>query len=422
MMVADVGMLREMLASLPRAAFAFAYGSGALNQDPPIAFSPHPHISHTTTTTANPCSSSSSISTTTTLTTTTALSASVSAIKGSSSRGGSSSSAPCSGFVLSKRGGNKAKMVDFIVAVEDPASWHEENMTTCGNTAHYSSLMRALGPRACARLQDAQHFGARMYFNTLVPFRSERPQQQLFKYGVISTTALAHDIKHWSWLYAAGRLQKPVRILTRNTQLERLNKLNIENAARAALLTLPETFREEDMYVALASLSYTGDVRMAVRAEDCDKTRHIVRGNPEGFRALYTPAVRMLTKAGMLCRASSCSTEFHQPHDVDSRARLLGALPERFLRKLAPARAPNTLSSCELAREIAQRGPLLSRKALLDALKSVVRASSLQQSVKGALTAGIVRSVKYAAAKFAAGRASFAVRAAAAAATASVRS
>ena len=73
--------------------------------------------------------------------------------------------------------------------------------------------MRKLGHKAVSDLQE--QYGAQMIFNTLIPF-----EEGLIKYGVISRADFISDLLDWDTLYAAGRLQKPVRIL------EKLNKFD----------------------------------------------------------------------------------------------------------------------------------------------------------------------------------------------------
>mmetsp|Transcript_3051 Transcript_3051/g.5393 ORF Transcript_3051/g.5393 Transcript_3051/m.5393 type:complete len:376 (-) Transcript_3051:132-1259(-) len=364
-MAADGQLLEDIVGSLPRSEFAFAYGSGAITQS--LSSSNHglaqllPSNSSCTSLQTSP---SDSIS------------------------------AP--------------KVVDFIVAVNDPEEWHRQNLEIDSNRTHYSAFMRTLGPHAIAKLQDAQ-FGARMYFNTLIPWRRSH---RMFKYGVISVKSLEYDLMHWTWMYAAGRLQKPVRMIVRNQKLEELNQINIQNATRAALVTLPEQFEEEDMFVALASLSYTGDVRMEFQAEDAMKAKKIVCGNLDGFRRLYEPAFRSLDN--IFSRQSRSSSKFNQAFDVESRTLLLSGLPRAFLMRIQNSicsknglrLSDDYQSRSEIARWIAMHGPQSCRSAILSSVKGIVRHSSLQQSLKGTLTAGFSRSVRYACAKLIAGRSS----------------
>ena len=67
-------------------------------------------------------------------------------------------------------------------------------------------VLRHVGGHLLADFQDKT--GARLYFNTLIPF-----EKGLIKYGVISTDALLSDLLDWESLYAGGRLHKPVNVL-----------------------------------------------------------------------------------------------------------------------------------------------------------------------------------------------------------------
>ncbi|XP_073772187.1 phosphatidate cytidylyltransferase, mitochondrial isoform X1 [Danio rerio] len=147
--------------------------------------------------------------------------------------------------------GHMAKnMLDFVFAVDDPVTWHTMNLIE--NRKHYSFL-RFLGPKQISSIQS--DYGAGVYFNTLVP-----AEDRLIKYGVISTDALIDDLLHWKTLYVAGRLHKPVRILlqSENGNLRSALLGNLKSAVIASFLMLPESFSEEELYLQIAGLSYSG--------------------------------------------------------------------------------------------------------------------------------------------------------------------
>ncbi|XP_027558945.1 phosphatidate cytidylyltransferase, mitochondrial isoform X5 [Neopelma chrysocephalum] len=112
---------------------------------------------------------------------------------------------------------------------------------------------------------------------------------EMIKYGVISTDTLIDDLFHWKTLYVAGRLQKPVKILTQNenSKLQAALVSNLKSAVTAAFLMLPESFSEEDLYMQIAGLSYSGDFRMII-GEDRLKVQNIVKPNIPHFQKLYS--------------------------------------------------------------------------------------------------------------------------------------
>ncbi|XP_030632929.1 phosphatidate cytidylyltransferase, mitochondrial isoform X2 [Chanos chanos] len=169
-------------------------------------------------------------------------------------------------------------MVDFVFAVDDPVTWHTMNLIE--NRKHYSFL-KYLGPKQISNIQN-EH-GAGVYFNTLIP-----ADGRLIKYGVISTDTLVDDLLHWKTLYIAGRLHKPVRILLQsdNGKLRAALVGNLKSAVTASFLMLPESFSEEDLFLQIAGLSYSGDFRMVI-GEDKSKVSNIVKDNLQHFRSLY---------------------------------------------------------------------------------------------------------------------------------------
>ena len=80
----------------------------------------------------------------------------------------------------------------------------------------------------------------------------------------------------WRTLYVAGRLHKPVKVLECQPSLQAALNSNLSAALTTALLLLPQHFTEEQLYLNLAAISYTGDFRMVV-GEDKIKVANIVR-------------------------------------------------------------------------------------------------------------------------------------------------
>ena len=169
---------------------------------------------------------------------------------------------------------SSSPMVDFIFVVKDSEKWHRENLIK--NPHHYTSLI-PLKEKCIAWVQD--RIPAHFWFNAYVPFPVReglsKESKVLMKYGVINEENAIDDLSNWSNLYLAGRLHKPVRILRSNSVYDRLLEQNLEFAVNTSLLLLPEQFNEMDLYMSVAGLSYLGDIRMKVGAENPKKVFHL---------------------------------------------------------------------------------------------------------------------------------------------------
>ncbi|XP_071550753.1 phosphatidate cytidylyltransferase, mitochondrial isoform X2 [Panulirus ornatus] len=275
-------------------------------------------------------------------------------------------------------------MMDFIFVVRDPHEWHKANIAR--NPRHYSFL-RFAGPHFIANVQE--NWGAKIYFNTLVP-----THEGMIKYGVISHTSVITDLLDWDTLYVAGRLHKPVFMLHQASEDEELHsalKINLYAALHTALLLLPESFSEDQLYMALAGISYTGDMRMHV-GEDQNKVTNIVQAQTQEFRSLYAPVLKGLEEYVLLDSSKGMGEQ-----DTSPPARLyhLSMLPKKLqlmlIKEWNKDRRSRDLE--DVLRAAAHDTD--SADVIVKGIQDIVKISSLTQSVKGILTAGATKSVRY---------------------------
>lgn len=264
----------------------------------------------------------------------------------------------------------KDTLIDLIFCVDDPLQWHTRNIAM--NPSHYS-FMRSLGPSAIAKFQT--NYGANIYCNTLVPI----DENCMVKYGVIATNDLCNDLNHWTDLYVAGRLHKPVTALIEpnGKHIESAIEKNFTNAICVALLLLPAEFSYYDLFYEIAQMSYNGDFRM-VFGENKNKVRNIVQPQLEGFVHLYQPHLRQLSH----CLHLPNSTDFREGRIEQSKS------PEiiRYLLRGLPKSLEDELNASEI-------GDM--NKLLKGIMAKKVRRSSITQSIKNIPTAGLSKSMRY---------------------------
>jgi mitochondrial translocator assembly and maintenance protein 41 len=267
------------------------------------------------------------------------------------------------------------KMLDLVFVVDDPLNWHKQNLEN--NPLHYASHMRAFGAGFITRVQEG--YSAGMYYNTLVPMRSQ--PHRLMKYGVISAVELDRDLKTWHTLYLAGRLHKPVVFMSKpSEQLASTLRNNLSFALRTALYLLPEKFSKLELYLAIAGLSYSGDFRM-IFGENPDKVKNIVKPNLHLFDNLYQNVLSRHSEYITTMGVGSDDGYFAQDKSPHMKQQLYSALPPLLLKSnggLSVVESPDVIRS---------------------RLKAIVMRSSLQQSAKGIVTAGPMKSVNYTSAK-----------------------
>ncbi|XP_012262379.2 phosphatidate cytidylyltransferase, mitochondrial [Athalia rosae] len=298
-----------------------------------------------------------------------------------------------SGVMKQKVGDLSKNMLDLVFVVGNPGQWHKENIER--NPGHYAWMMQKLGHKAVAHVQE--RWDAKIYYNTLVKTKEGR----LIKYGVISEVSLIEDLLDWNVLYLAGRLHKPVQVLVKpleESALRRALLQNLHSAVHAALIMLPEHFSEADFYRAIASLSYNGDFRM-IFGEDKNKVNNIVIPQLQRFRSLYGPVLKHFDRYIEIPKADEAAVMCHQDTSPFARIHHLNHLPRMPRVKLVRSwsQGPRSRDTEDCLRAIAH-DPECS-EILEQCLKDIVWRSSVSQSLKGIITVGIAKSIKYSGAK-----------------------
>lgn len=284
-------------------------------------------------------------------------------------------------------------MVDLIFVVHNVNQWHAENLKL--NPKHYAQPLRFLGHRAIANVQEK--WGAKVYYNTLVKMAGG----YTIKYGIISEVSLIEDLLDWNDLYLAGRLHKPVKVLVEpneHSQLPTALVQNLHSAVHAALLLLPQHFTETDFYKTIAGLSYNGDFRMTF-GENKEKVNNIVLPQITHFKQLYSPILQHFENYVDIPKSDKMAITCHQDTSPATKVHHLNQLPRMPQVKLVRAwsQGPRSKDTEDCLRAIAhdpECGEILE-----ECLKKIVWRSSVTQSLKGIPTAGLVKSVKYSAAK-----------------------
>ena len=311
-------------------------------------------------------------------------------------------------------------MIDFIFGVSHTQHWHSLNLQQ--HRDHYSSI-GSLGSYVVSRVQDS--WGAGVYFHPYVTVNGT-----LIKYGVVNIDTLCTDLSSWTTLYLAGRLQKPVKILRDDPRVRLANQVNLLSAVRTALLLLPESFTENDLYSTIAGISYMGDVRMSLPAENMSKVNNIVNNQLPNFRRLYAPLIDTLPNVSFLDSTRNTNpswpddptlnAKLAQDMDPLKRGNMVRRLPKAFREKVYFAfqsryRIP-TIEFDKMLEEsadedaggsikrrqggrfeqrVADEGEDVLRKEVGGVIRKTIGWPSVSQSVKSLFTAGMGRSWRY---------------------------
>lgn len=336
---------------------------------------------------------------------------------GSSSKEKSQSHSDLSPAISSAQNG-RGKMIDFIFGVSYTQHWHSLNLQQ--HRDHYSAV-GSLGSSFVSRIQD--DWGAGLYFNPYITVNGT-----LIKYGVVNLDTICRDLSEWDTLYVAGRLHKPVKILRDHPRVRLANQVNLISAMRTALLLLPSSFTEQDLYGTIAGISYLGDPRMSLPAENPNKVENIVKHQLPYFRRLYAPLIETLPNVSF--KDPRCNTPqwmedpdtnatLAQDMDPVKRGNMVRRLPKTFREKvyfqfqtefqIPRAEFQNMLENSNdedpkrvrrkqggvFEQRVASGSQSSLNKEIKIAIRKTIKWPSVNQTLKGIVTGGLARSWRY---------------------------
>jgi len=332
--------------------------------------------------------------------------------------------------------GSKSSQLDLLVAVDSALldQWHFQNVAK--NPTHYfpsniPSIAYGLATRV-RRGYDLQDLNQRIlthmfffqlqrrppgaFFHTFVEHPAynqkrasdmslEEIGSQYWKYGVIGVEQLVEDLTTWNHLFIAGRLHKPVLDLDVSyfshtaMDIKDARRQNLKAAAAAAMIILPQNFSELDLYYVISSLSYAGDIRLLLGAENPKKLENIIYKSPKAllrFRNHFAKTLESLEERGLLHRSRKPSS-IGSPTDVSifKFEQDLSMKPE-LLRSQLPDRVQD-----EIWKQAQSAADL--DKCMKDYVIKTVRRSSTKQLFNNVLMNSPLKSSKYALAKLAKG-------------------
>lgn len=268
---------------------------------------------------------------------------------------------------------NTGGMVDIVLVVDDAVDWHAQNLVL--HSHHYAPLARMCGSSMIAKIQ---RIPPGVYFHAGVEIKESN---SLVKYGVVEANMIKDDLRDWKYLYLAGRLHKPTVCIVENEEIMELqNQVNLPAALATSLLLLSsnnntttnvQTYSLSKIYQQIASISYAGDLRVSVGAEDPLKIQKLVHsdGQFERWNDLYKDSLDMLTSSGIVSLFDDDYIECNL--NESSRDELWKRVPLQVRRK----------------------GNVLE---LRQSLASIVAPAARNQTIKGVVTAGPVKSALYA--------------------------
>lgn len=284
-----------------------------------------------------------------------------------------------------KKSNQEKKMLDMVLIVKDAFKFHSLNIQC--NPNHYALVFRDPSRATWWQNHDLSNGLAKnpkVFFNFV--------EDPFLKYGVMEEANLCSDLENWDSLYIGGRMHKPTATIFQQlgngrVEMNQANRNLPAALSMALLLSAKESMTLSELYSQISALSYTGDFRMQLGAEDPGKINKLVQspGQLCRFNRLYQDtALRPLLQSGIA--SLDGDTLSWNPNDASAVSAVGSRLPQRLQDRMD--------SSANLEMTI---------YALRHELHSIVAPAARYQSFKGLWTAGLTKSARYAFAKLSKG-------------------
>jgi mitochondrial translocator assembly and maintenance protein 41 len=277
-----------------------------------------------------------------------------------------------------------SNLLDFVVVARDAYRFHKDNLRI--NPDHYAGPFLLSTDRAARITWWQRHSihnrvlrNPRVYFNVT----------DHFKYGVVQVQDLVDPI--WSIQKQQDHCNLPAALSA--------SLLLLQQGVESTDSVYPTLIDDSNLYTTIASLSYTGDPRMATGAEDPDKISKLVNspGQMQRFAQLYRNALVDLEQKGVLSMTAATTS---------ARMQISWDSTNPSVHKLLWERLPRPLQQTLLfqhGNDDNKYHHLAASRTLASALSAIVAPAARYQSMKGLATAGLWRSWAYLARKLSKG-------------------
>mgnify|MGYP003289306559 CR=1 FL=1 len=268
--------------------------------------------------------------------------------------------------------------IDLILAVKDIKKWHLENIKM--NPSDYSIIGKIFysnasretikGFNGIAYQSNIRDYTWYLALNSRYSDGAETEMEckvQMFKYGVIEYSDLEKQLKTWNRFYLAGRFQKGILPIKSTKEIDSLIEENRKDALVAALYFLGKESTLTELYETIVSLSYIGDTRMKF-FENPNKIRNIVSKLKDELDYIYkkkNPYFEIVDDEKIIVNHQILNKEFLPA----SLAYYLSGIPKDNLEAM--------------------------RQAIYNFFKEKNKKESLNQTIHGIKTNGIVNSSDY---------------------------